>query len=311
MRTTTFTFLDYLPDLCAEAPKRRAAEFVGLGVLAALVAACAALVTWSVADPSLNHATSTPIHNLLGRPGAVLADVAMQFFGLACVVALIPPAHLGLAPDRRKAPRPHPQQAHSVGRRLGSGGRLRLDAADSGELAAADRARRRRRRRGACGRRAGCSPAGRSARPPSAWRSPPARFCRSPPPPATTSSRAAERRIRAGGRRRRAAARAGALRQRRRGQRRRAGFRPRLARRPHPHRADDQERAQAAVVPQGPLARPRPGGARALARPRARRLRRRPFRLRAARRAHRADADPRRRARRSTPRRASSRRPAR
>ena len=64
-------------------------------MLAALVAACAALVTWSVADPSLNHAASTPIHNLLGRPGAVLADVAMQFFGLACVVALIPPAHWG------------------------------------------------------------------------------------------------------------------------------------------------------------------------------------------------------------------------
>jgi S-DNA-T family DNA segregation ATPase FtsK/SpoIIIE len=95
MRTTTFTFLDYLPDSLREAPKRRAAEFVGLGLLAALVAACAALLTWSVADPSLNHAASTPIRNLLGRPGAVLADIAMQFLGLACVVALIPPAHWG------------------------------------------------------------------------------------------------------------------------------------------------------------------------------------------------------------------------
>ena len=95
MRTTTFTFLDYLPDSLREAPKRRAAEFIGLGVLAALVAACAALATWSVADPSLNHATSTPIRNLLGRPGAVLADVAMQFFSLACVAGLIPPAHWG------------------------------------------------------------------------------------------------------------------------------------------------------------------------------------------------------------------------
>ena len=35
MRTTTFTVLDYLPDSLREAPKRRAAEFVGLGVLAA------------------------------------------------------------------------------------------------------------------------------------------------------------------------------------------------------------------------------------------------------------------------------------
>ena len=56
MRTTTFTFLDYLPDSLREAPKRRAAELIGLGVLAALVAACAALVSWSVADPSLTHA---------------------------------------------------------------------------------------------------------------------------------------------------------------------------------------------------------------------------------------------------------------
>jgi S-DNA-T family DNA segregation ATPase FtsK/SpoIIIE len=103
MRTTTFTFLDYLPDPLREMPKRRAAELVGLTVLATLAAACAALLTWSVADPSLNHATATPIHNLLGRPGAVVADVAMQFFGLACVVALVPPAHWGwrLMTDKR------------------------------------------------------------------------------------------------------------------------------------------------------------------------------------------------------------------
>ncbi|HEY1943247.1 MAG TPA: DNA translocase FtsK [Roseiarcus sp.] len=95
MRTTTFTFLDYLPDTLREAPKRRIAELIGLGTLAAVGAAAAALLTWSVADPSLNHATSTPIHNLLGRPGAIFADIAMQFFGLACAVALIAPAFWG------------------------------------------------------------------------------------------------------------------------------------------------------------------------------------------------------------------------
>jgi S-DNA-T family DNA segregation ATPase FtsK/SpoIIIE len=95
MRTTTFTFLDYLPDPLREMPKRRGAELLGLCVLAALAASCAALLTWSVADPSLNHATATPIHNLLGRPGAVVADIAMQFFGLACVAALLAPAFWG------------------------------------------------------------------------------------------------------------------------------------------------------------------------------------------------------------------------
>ncbi len=95
MRTTTFTFFDYLPDSLREVPKRRVAELIGVCVLASLAASCAALLTWSVADPSLNHATATPIHNLLGRPGAVVADIAMQFFGLACVVALIAPAFWG------------------------------------------------------------------------------------------------------------------------------------------------------------------------------------------------------------------------
>ncbi|MGD1037534.1 MAG: DNA translocase FtsK 4TM domain-containing protein [Roseiarcus sp.] len=97
MRTTTFTFFDYLPEPLREMPKRRAAELIGVGVLASLAACSAALLTWSVADPSLNHATATatPIHNLLGRPGAVVADIAMQFFGLACVLALIAPAFWG------------------------------------------------------------------------------------------------------------------------------------------------------------------------------------------------------------------------
>jgi S-DNA-T family DNA segregation ATPase FtsK/SpoIIIE len=95
MRTTTFTFLDYLPDHLRETPRRRGAELVGLCVLAGLSAACAALLSWSAADPSLNHAASAPVHNLLGRPGAIVADVAMQFFGVACVAALIAPAFWG------------------------------------------------------------------------------------------------------------------------------------------------------------------------------------------------------------------------
>jgi S-DNA-T family DNA segregation ATPase FtsK/SpoIIIE len=95
MRTTTFTFLDYLPDPLREMPKRRGAELLGVCVLAALAACCAALLTWSVADPSLNHATATPIRNLLGRPGAIVSDIAMQFLGLGCVVALIAPAFWG------------------------------------------------------------------------------------------------------------------------------------------------------------------------------------------------------------------------
>ena len=95
MRTTTFTFFDYLPHSLREAPGRRAAELIGVGLLGAVAGASVALMTWSVEDPSLNHATSTPIHNWLGKGGAIGSDIAMQFLGLACVVALAAPACWG------------------------------------------------------------------------------------------------------------------------------------------------------------------------------------------------------------------------
>jgi DNA segregation ATPase FtsK/SpoIIIE, S-DNA-T family len=95
MRTTSFSIIDYLPDSIREMPKRRAAELIGLCVLTGVGAASLALLTWSVEDPSLNHATSTPIRNLLGAPGAIVADIAMQSMGLSCIVALTPPAFWG------------------------------------------------------------------------------------------------------------------------------------------------------------------------------------------------------------------------
>ncbi len=103
MRTTTFSVFDYLPTSVREFPKRRAAEIVGLAALAGVAALSVALLTWSVADPSLNHATNAPIHNLLGAPGAIAADIAMQMLGLACIAALPPPAFWGwrLLTERR------------------------------------------------------------------------------------------------------------------------------------------------------------------------------------------------------------------
>jgi S-DNA-T family DNA segregation ATPase FtsK/SpoIIIE len=54
-----------------------------------------ALATWSVQDPSLSHATQKPIHNLLGYPGAIFSDLAMQLLGLAAILLLVPEALLG------------------------------------------------------------------------------------------------------------------------------------------------------------------------------------------------------------------------
>ena len=95
MRTTTFSVLDYLPASVREFPKRRAAEMLGIALLAGVATLGLALLTWSVADPSLNHATNAPVHNLLGVPGAIAADMVMQMLGLGCVAVLAPPAFWG------------------------------------------------------------------------------------------------------------------------------------------------------------------------------------------------------------------------
>ncbi len=65
-------------------------------MIAAATAAVGALATWNVADPSFSHATDNPVTNALGYPGAVYADIATQFFGLAALVTLLPLIAWGL-----------------------------------------------------------------------------------------------------------------------------------------------------------------------------------------------------------------------
>ncbi|MRG54812.1 cell division protein FtsK [Phyllobacterium sp. SYP-B3895] len=62
----------------------------GLALFGFVAFAVGSLATWNVLDPSFSHATSNPVHNALGYPGAVFADLGMQFFGLSMVVALMP-----------------------------------------------------------------------------------------------------------------------------------------------------------------------------------------------------------------------------
>jgi DNA segregation ATPase FtsK/SpoIIIE, S-DNA-T family len=70
--------------------RRQAATLSGLGLIVAAALALAALGTWSVADPSLSHATAAPVSNVLGAPGAAFADIMMQIFGLGTVLLLVP-----------------------------------------------------------------------------------------------------------------------------------------------------------------------------------------------------------------------------
>lgn len=81
----------------------------GLGVLILACAAWASLATWSVTDPSLNNATRSAPHNVLGHWGAVVADLTIQSIGLASILLFLPLAawgwHLffGTVPGRRRA----------------------------------------------------------------------------------------------------------------------------------------------------------------------------------------------------------------
>ncbi len=70
--------------------KRNLVGLGGLCVIALAAALAASLATWSVSDPSLNHATGEPARNALGAPGAIIADILMQTIGLATAVFLVP-----------------------------------------------------------------------------------------------------------------------------------------------------------------------------------------------------------------------------
>jgi DNA segregation ATPase FtsK/SpoIIIE, S-DNA-T family len=85
----------FISEHLREIIRRRLSELAGLSLIALALLGAIALATWSVQDPSLSHATQKPIHNLLGFPGAIFADLAMQLLGLAAILILAPEALLG------------------------------------------------------------------------------------------------------------------------------------------------------------------------------------------------------------------------
>jgi S-DNA-T family DNA segregation ATPase FtsK/SpoIIIE len=64
-------------------------RLAGLGAVALGVAAASllvALLSYHAGDPSLDTATAHPVANLAGRPGAIVADLLLQGFGVAGVL---------------------------------------------------------------------------------------------------------------------------------------------------------------------------------------------------------------------------------
>src|SRR6266478_4329031 len=85
----------HLPASIREALARRLRELTGLALLSLSGIGAAALMTWSVQDPSLSHATSRAIRNIVGYPGAIFADLLMQILGLGAIMLILPVAVRG------------------------------------------------------------------------------------------------------------------------------------------------------------------------------------------------------------------------
>ena len=66
-------------------------RFGGLILLAFILLTWASLVSWSVWDPSLTHATGAAPRNFTGAVGAIFADLLFQTLGFAAALALIAP----------------------------------------------------------------------------------------------------------------------------------------------------------------------------------------------------------------------------
>ncbi|WP_370877863.1 DNA translocase FtsK [Xanthobacter agilis] len=87
--------LDFIPEAVRQGVRRRSREIIGVAIALAGALATAALITWSASDPSFSNATDSAVHNILGRPGAIVADLLMQVFGLACLVVVLPLVYWG------------------------------------------------------------------------------------------------------------------------------------------------------------------------------------------------------------------------
>jgi DNA segregation ATPase FtsK/SpoIIIE, S-DNA-T family len=84
-------------DILRDIARRRFAEIIGIALVVLAAVLAISLVSWSVRDPSFNHAVDGPVKNWLGMPGAVVSDIMIQLFGMAILAVLAPVMVWGLA----------------------------------------------------------------------------------------------------------------------------------------------------------------------------------------------------------------------
>src|SRR2546421_6780954 len=87
--------LSFLTETARDILRRRLRELAGLALILVALLLAVALATWSVQDPSLSHATNAPVRNVLGLPGAIIADLLMQLLGIAALALVLPIAIWG------------------------------------------------------------------------------------------------------------------------------------------------------------------------------------------------------------------------
>jgi len=96
----------FLPAEAVEAIRRLLTRLGG-AVLALLAAALAvALASFTGTDPTWNNSVDGPISNLLGAPGAIIADLGLQSFGAASFLTVMVAAIWGLRILIRARPQP-------------------------------------------------------------------------------------------------------------------------------------------------------------------------------------------------------------
>jgi len=86
----------FLPASMEAGLARLFRRLAGTLILSLALAGWVCLLSWSFADPSLNHMTEKPPENLLGVLGATVADLLIQSLGLAAIAVFLPLAALGL-----------------------------------------------------------------------------------------------------------------------------------------------------------------------------------------------------------------------
>ncbi len=79
----------FLPEGVPAAIRRRLIELGGIVLIGTGLALFGALVTYAPTDPSLNTASGGPVNNLLGRGGALVADLLLQSLGLAAALLVL------------------------------------------------------------------------------------------------------------------------------------------------------------------------------------------------------------------------------